>query len=322
VDASGNTLWFHQTKDSFGGSDTGPDGRPDGVYSAPRVFDIDVDGVREVIFTSWDHYLYVLDGRTGSVEKSVDLHDTAGATPAVADLDNDGIYELVVPADITTNTAAGLPDQGGILHVLTNYGQAIVPGWDTQVATSTSADFRGKFEPQSLWSSPKVVDLDRDGTVEIIQGTGNFFLDDRGQYVKIWNADGTLRQQLDTTGRVLASPLVAELDGNRTYAIIAATVQGHVHAFSSNGTQLFDTEVLPYNDDTLNGVDQDLPIARQPVAVDIDNADGDLEILVSIGSQVIILDSDGTQLTNQDLPERAFSTYAGSPVAKDIDDDR
>jgi len=321
VDASGNTLWFHQTKDSFGGSDTGPDGRPDGVYSAPRVFDIDVDGVREVIFTSWDHYLYVLDGRTGSVEKSVDLHDTAGATPAVADLDNDGIYELVVPADITTNTAAGLPDQGGILHVLTNYGQAIVPGWDTQVATSTSADFRGKFEPQSLWSSPKVVDLDRDGTVEIIQGTGNFFLDDRGQYVKIWNADGTLRQQLDTTGRVLASPLVADLDGNGTYEIIAATVQGHVHAFSSNGTQLFDTEVLPYNDDTLNGVDQDLPIARQPVAVDIDNADGDLEILVSIGSQVIILDSDGTQLTNQDLPERAFSTYAGSPVAKDIDGD-
>lgn len=216
LDGQGNLLWRFTTNDSFGNDSSGPDGRPDGVYGAPRIFDIDADGQVEVIFTSWDHYFYVLDGRNGAVELKFDLHDTAGATPAVADLDGDGIYELVVPADITNNDAAGLPDQGGILHVLNNYAQPIVPGWTDQVATTTEADFRGKFEPQSLWSSPQIVDLDRDGRPEIVQGTGNFFQDDRGQYVKVWNADGSLRFQFDTDGRVLASPLIADLDGDRT----------------------------------------------------------------------------------------------------------
>ena len=317
LDAQGNELWFHATVDSFGGGSSGPDGRPDGVYGAPSVFDVDADGVREVIFTSWDHYLYILDGRTGAKERVVDLHDTAGATPAFADLNRDGLYEIVVPADITNNTAAGLPQQGGILHVLSNYGQPNVAGWNGQVGTSTDADFRGKFEEQSLWASPKIVDLDRDGVVEIVQGTGNFFQDGRGEYVKVWNADGSLRHTLATDGRVLASPLIADLTGDGTNEIIVATTNGHVHAFNAAGQQIFATSVQPYN----AGGDQILPISRQPIAVDLDNANGDLEILVSIGSQIVVLDSDGTQITNTTRAERAFNSYAGAPVARDIDRD-
>ena len=318
LDADGNELWYHQTEDSFGGPNGTPDGRPEGVYSAPLVFDLDADGVREVAFTSWDHYLYVLDGRDGTVEKRVNLHDTAGATPMVADLDNDGLYELVVPADISVNRAAGLPTQGGILHVLSNYGQANVAGWTSQVGTSTGADFRGKFEEQSLWSSPRIVDLDRDGTMEIVQGTGNYFQDERGQYVKVWNADGSLRHTLATEGRVLASPLIADLDGDGRMEIIAATLSGHVHAWDANGTALFTSKPLPY-DTNLNAT-QNLPVVRQPIAVDLD-ADGDLEILISIASQVLVLDSDGRQLTNLSQSERSFGTYSGAPVARDIDGD-
>lgn len=327
LDAQGNILWFHETVDSFGGEildangepTGGPDGRPDGIYGAPRVFDIDADGVREVIVSSWDHFLYVLDGRDGTVEFVVDVHDTAGATPAVADLNRDGLFELVVPADISVNERAGIPQQGGILHVMNNYGHQTVPGWDTQVGTSTSEEFRGKYEPQSLWSSPKVVDLDNDGTLEIVQGTGNFFQDDRGQYVKVWDTDGSQLFQLDTQGRVLASPLVADLDGNGTPEIIAATLQGYIHAWTAGGAPLFTTQAMPFDNNTKAGL-ADVPIARQPIAVDL-TGDGNLEILVSIGSQLIVLDADGNQITNTERVERAFNNYAGSPAARDIDDD-
>lgn len=327
LNADGSIKWFHQSIDSFGQlsdpndptSPSGPDGRPDGIYGAPRVFDIDGDGQREVIVASWDHYLYVLDGRNGALEFTVDLHDTAGATPGIADLDRDGLFELIVPADITSNTAAGLPAQGGILHVMNNYGHQTVNGWDTQVATSTAADFRGKFDPQSLWASPKTVDLDNNGTLEIVQGTGNFFQDERGEYVKVWNTDGTLRHQLNTEGRVLASPLIADLDGDGRPEIIAATLQGYVHAWNASGQQIFSTQAMPFNNDTMAGT-PGVPIARQPIAVDL-TGDGNLEILVSIGSQLVVLNAAGEQVTNTEGVERAFNNYAGSPVAHDIDND-
>jgi len=319
LDADGNELWSHINIDSFGGGDSGPDGRADGTYGTPRVFDIDADGVREVIFSAWDHNFYILDGRTGAAEVVVDLHDTAGATPALADLNRDGLFELVVPADITTNEAAGLPAQGGILHVLSNYGQQNIPGWDAQVGTTTQNDFRGKFEPQSLWSSPKIVDLDRDGTPEIVVGTGNFFQDGSGQYIKVWNADGTQRAQLDTIGRTLAAPLIADLDGDGSMEIIATTISGYVHAWNAAGTEVFRTSVQPFISETTP--DQELPIARQAIAVDIDNADNDLEILLSIGSRMIVLDSDGTQITNTTKAENVFNSYSGAPLAKDVDND-
>ena len=312
LDADGKELWFHKTRDSFG-----DDGRSDGVHGAPRVFDIDADGKREVLVQSWDHYLYILDGRTGAVEREMNLHDTAGATPAVADLNGDGYFEIIAPADITTNLDAGLPQQGGILHVMSSYGAQNIPGWNEQVFDSTGVDFRGKFEPQAIWSHPKTVDLDGDGTLEIVLGTGNYFQDARGQYIKIWNADGSLRAQLDTEGRTVASPLIVDLDGDGRNEIVAATITGRVHAWNASGQELFTTHVLPYH--VAPGTD--LPIGRQPIAVDIDGKDGDLEILVTIGSQMVVLDSDGRQLSSLDQAEHVFFTYAGSPVARDIDGD-
>lgn len=322
LDSDGTILWQHVTRDSFGGANEQgvqlPDGRPDGVHGAPRVFDIDGDGVPEVIFTSWDHYLYILDGRTGRLQHEVDLHDTAAATPAVVDLTGNGVFELVVPADITENPAGGLPFQGGILHVLSNYGVHNVPGWDQQVFDSTHPDFRGRFEHQSLWSSPQIVDLNRDGRPEIVVGTGNFFQDERGQYIRVWNADGTLRMTLDTIGRTLASPLIADLNGDGRPEIIAATISGYVHAWTATGTPLFSTQVWPFSPDPRS--EDGLPIARSPIAVDL-NGDGRLEIIVTVGAQMVILDADGNQITNLDRGERVFNSYRGSPVARDIDGD-
>ena len=311
LNADGSILWSFQTNDTFG-----DDGRPDGVYGAPVVFDIDGDGVREVIFASWDHYLRVLDGRTGALEKQADLHDTAGASPTLIDLNNDGLYEIIMPADITANAAAGLPRTGGILHFFNNQLVQTVPGWKAQVAGTTDADFRGRYEEQSLWSTAQIADLDRDGRPEIIVGTGNFFQDSRGSYIKVWNSDGTLRLTLPTEGRTFASPLIADLDGDGTPEIIAATVSGQIQAWTAAGVPLFSTAMKPYGlpeGDTA-------PVVRTPIAVDM-NGDGKLEILVSVGSQTVVLDSAGQVLTSTTQPELIHFGYEGAPVARDIDGD-
>ncbi|WP_299031825.1 DUF4214 domain-containing protein [uncultured Sulfitobacter sp.] len=323
--ASLEEMWFFQTKDIFGTAldkaEDGPDGRSEGVYGTPRVFDIDADGKREVMFTSWDHRFYAVDGATGALELEFNLHDTTSTSPGIADLDGDGLYELVLPADITDNEAAGINTQGGILHVLSNYAQANIDGWTDQVQNSTSAEFRGKFSEQPLWSSPKIADIDRDGSLEIILGTSNFFQDERGQHIKVWNADGTLQYTLETNGQTLAAPVLADLDGNGTLEIIATTIKGSVYAWSANGQLIFEAEPAIFKDGPLTGTARELPIARQPVIVDIDNADNDLEILISMGSQTVVLDSDGTQLSSLTRPDQVFNTYAGAPVVKDIDGD-
>ena len=330
LDADGNIMWFHQTYDVYGSNldqpDDGPDGRPEGVYATPNIFDIDADGQREILVNSWDQHFYILDGKTGQVEREFNLHDTAAATPNVADFDGDGIYELIILSAVTDNAQAGTPEQGGVVRVLTNYAQPIIEGWTDQVSISPnpSVDYRGKFLEQGLWSSPKVTDLDGDGTPEFIHGTTNFFKDERGQFLKIWNADGTERATLTTIGQPRAAPLLADLDGNGSLEIVAATMEGYVHGWNTNGTEIFRTLVEPFVDtDIHNSADRIQPITRQPIAVDLDNADGDLEILVSIGSQTIVLDSDGTQITSteQANSNNVFQVYSGSPVAKDIDAD-
>jgi len=311
LNADGSIKWSFVTRDTFG-----DDNRSDGVYGTPRIFDIDGDGVREVIFTSWDHYLYILDGRTGTLEREFNLYDTSGSTPAIGDIDGDGLFDLVVSSDISVNDDAGLHTQGGMLQVLTGYANPIVPGWTDQISSSTSASFRGKFDEQSLWSSPQLVDLDQNGTLEIVQGTGDFFQDGRGQHVRVWNSDGTLRFELGTDGRVLASPLIADLDGDGRKEIIAATMSGHVQAWSASGTALFNTEITPYGTDA----SEDPPIVHQPIAVDM-NGDGQLEILVSIASQMIALNSNGQQISGVNAADRVYNIYTGSPVARDIDGD-
>lgn len=325
LDANGNELWFNQTKDVFGSAlgeaSDGPDGRSEGVYGAPRVFDIDADGKREVLYTSWDHRLYVVDGATGALELEFDLHDTASTTPAVADLDGDGLFEIIVPSDITNNLAAGIDRTGGILVALSNYGLPNIDGWDDQIFSTTSADFRGKFIDQALWSSAKIADIDNDGQLEIIHGTANFFKDDRGQFIKIWNEDGTEQATLATNGQTLAAPLLADLDGDGRDEIIATTINGWVHAWRADGTVLFATQPTPYAEQPLTGTARNLPIARQVIAVDIDNAGGDLELIVSMGSQTIVLNSNGTQLTSTTRADQVFNTYSGSPLVKDIDGD-
>ncbi|GGK47076.1 FG-GAP-like repeat-containing protein [Salinarimonas ramus] len=313
LDSNGNIVWFHQSRDTIGGADNRGDGRPDGVYGAPVVFDIDRDGVREVIYNSWDQSTWILDGRTGTPEVEVHLADTIWSTPHIADITGDNVFEILVSADITENADARTRT-GGIFHVISANGDQNTPGFDQPVGNPEYTTLRGKFEEQVLWSSPVTADLDGDGFLEIVYGTGNYLQDDRGTYIRVWEHDGTSKFLLDTGGRTFATPLIADLDANGDLEIVAATLTGGLYAWHHTGELYWQTYPATFPGTT------GAPIFSSPVAVDL-NGDRTLEILVSIGSQTVIIGHDGRQISDAGTRTGIFETFKGSPAVRDIDAD-
>jgi len=305
LDANGNIKWFHQSLDTIGGDANMGDSRPDGVYGSPIVYDIDKDGKKDVIYNSWDQSTWILDAKTGAEKLHVHLADTIWATPKIADINNDGNPEILVSADITENSNAGT-QTGGIFHVISANGEQNTAGFNAPIGNPNYTTLKGKYEEQALWSSPQTADLDNDGKLEIIYGTGNFFHDGRGQYIRVWNSDGTERFKLATNGRTFATPLIADLNNDGTLDIVAGTVDGYIHAWDNNGNPLFASRIIGN------------PIFNAPIAVDVNN-DGKLEIVYDDGAQITIINSIGNRINDDLAMVMHFSK--GSPAIKDIDND-
>ncbi len=305
LDSHGNILWFHQSLDTIGGSANVGDGRPDGVYGSPIVYDLDKDGSREVIYNGWDQYTWILDAKSGQEKLKVHLLDTLWSTPKIADVNNDKQVEILITGDITANANAQT-QTGGIFHILSPNGEQNIAGFDQPIGNPIYPTLKGKWEEQPLWSSPIAYDIDGDGFLEIAYGTGNYFTDGRGEYIKVWNHDGSEKFTLHTQGRTFATPLFADINNDGAMEIVAGTLDGYIYAWDRNGQQIFATSI------TAN------PIFNAPIAVDINN-DGNLEIIYVDGAQITILNASG-QRVNNDL-DYVVEFYKGSPAVKDIDND-
>jgi len=305
LDHNGNILWYHESLDSLGGEGQDADGRPNGVYGTPIAYDIDKDGKREVVINGWDQYVTVLDAQSGAIKLISKMHDSVWSTPKIADINNDGRVEMLISADITENPVQGT-QTGGIFHVISPDGGQNSAGFNTQVDTNSVPELKGKYETQALWSSPQVGDIDNDGFLEIIYGTSNFFKDGRGEYVRVWNHDGSEKFVLPTIGRTFASPLVADIDNDGNLDIVEGTLDGHMYAWNGSGNQIF-------------GVQHSInPLFGAPIAVDIDN-DGRLEIIYADGAQITMLNASGQKI-NSEL-EYVVYFYKGAPAVQDIDKD-
>ena len=131
----------------------------------------------------------------------------------------------------------------------------------------------------------------------------------------------------------VSSPVLADITGDGSLEIIAATNRGHVLAFKSDGTQLWDRDVAP-----AFGMSADKQrIASSPAVADID-ADGQMEIVVGTGTifpgictqgGVVVLEHDGAVksgwpfLTKDGAiaPTGCRDTVYSSPALGDLDKD-
>jgi hypothetical protein len=333
VDGStGALLWAHQTLDRIGTA-IGGDGIPDGVFGTPVIGDLDGEPGVEVIVGGWDQAVWVLDGATGESKTGpmgphgrtgTLVYDTVWSSPTLADLTGDGRPEILIGGDQTTNPEAGT-QTGGVFHAIDRFGHENVPGFDdpTNVnPTNPGADpLPGKWEEQTVWSSPAAADFDGDGRPEIAYGTSFFggVPSTKGRYIRVWNHDGSPFQLFTTGAQTFASPLFADLTGDGSLELIAADMAGRLYAWSAtsgSATPLWATTTVPWAPSP-----PPHPIIGSPIAADL-NGDDQLEILYAQGPQIVVVDAHGNQISDPTRMRMTVGGFLGSPAVGDVNRDQ
>ena len=270
----------------------GTDCRPHGFFATPAVVDLDGDGKPEIVAPSWDHTVYAWRA-DGTLMWRTYLEDTLWSSPAVADIDGNGTPELVLGGDIWPGNPFKVP-QGGLMWVLQADGQPY-PGYPLS------------FPGQVIWSSPAVADVNRDGQLDVVVGTGTHepFGDGpaaRQLYAFTLKTRRTLPgwpQQLD--GRATHGPALGDLDGDGGLDVAIGSEGGWVTAFRGDGRRLWRTCAVA------DGACGPTAATHGSVAIaDIDN-DGAQEVVGALDRDLLALD--GASGAREAAFRQANATY-------------
>jgi len=253
---------------------------------------------------------------------------TVYSPPAVADLDKDGLKEIVLgsfdgqlyawrangtllpgwpvyfggrttskPAvcdvDMDGNLDVVVGSQDGAVHVFGNDGGPL-PGWPQATGGAVAA-------------SPLLADIDDDGVVEIICGS-------KDGKIYAWNGDGTVVKgwPFVIEGReVWMSPAAADFDGDNVPEVVVGGYGSQLYVLNGDGTPLAGWPIL-FGYGCGEG---------SPAIADFDG-DGALEIAVSglLSNSVYVVSIDGK--VRRGWPRWAYNcAMLSSPIPADLDSD-
>lgn len=211
-----------------------------------------------------------------------DLGESMEGSPTLADLDGDGVFEIIVAT------------AGGTVHALGGDGEAL-PGWPLRTdaiddyASGAAGVERGALPDavgDGVLGPPGVGDLDGDGTPEVVVLTG------RGG-VFAWHADG---EPVDgfpvwSIGRAPEefsnlkkwdqgfgnAPVLYDLDGDGKLEIIAAGLDQRLYVFAADGSDWGPYPIVVCHPETCE--DYGYRIIASPTVGDVDgDGDGDIAI--------------------------------------------
>jgi hypothetical protein len=230
-------------------------------------------------------YLRVVNGDDGAEKWAYTARKLAGgSSPAIGDLDGDGVPEIVAYA--WRDLSRGAPNNAGLVAI-DNQGNEL---WN-----NTAVNESGHYE----LGSPAIADIDptRPGA-EI--ATCFWLVGADGQ--TIWNKWSELPNGYSPRG--FCSPAVADIDGDSYMEIVIGA-----RAYNHDGTTLWSNNTLY----TQWGSDYDIA----PAIADLDG-DGNPEVIV-VRTRVFVLDAaTGNLLANLSLPGGG---QGGAPNVADFDGD-
>ncbi|MSP56482.1 MAG: hypothetical protein EXR69_12905 [Myxococcales bacterium] len=199
------------------------------------------------------------------------------SSPVLADLDGDGIHEILIA------------DSGGLIHAVDGTGNEL-EGWpvQTDIDPRWHADQPASAEIEPLHegaiSTVAVGDIDADGILEVVLGTGN-------GSIYAWEPDGSLKDgfPFSILGRtpeettrattwdngIAAAVVLEDLDGDGKLEIIAAAMDQRLYVWDATGEDwgAFPIDVCSPDLCGVSGV----RIIASPAVADVDG-DGDFEI--------------------------------------------
>ncbi len=243
-----------------------PFNNEDTIWSSPALADIDNDGVKEVVIgadstggPNWPYppggLLYVLDEDASVLPGFPKVTpEVTWSSPAVADIDGDGRYEIIVGTGHYYTAIGKLTTESQRVYAY-NHDGTPVPGWPAVVAGST-------------FSSPSIADVDGDGTREIVVGT--IPVNGHGaDSVTIIEPDGKVARQIGGLGGpTMGSPALGDVSGDGVPDIILGSGQ-RFYAWDGSGTELWNMNMKNF-------------VVCNPVVGDFD-ADDSVEVAVVTG---------------------------------------
>jgi len=231
------------------------------MIGAPAVGDLDGDGEAEIMAGTlagpvgpdpYEVYVWELDGTV----KAGFPKATSGvckAAPAVGDIDQDGIFEIVIPSYDTSND--------DFLNVWDANGN-LEPGWPQQAG-------------RCRLSHPALADVDGDGDLEIFIGGGRAS-PPFASVLYAYEANGDelpgFPVEIPVGAQINSGPIVMDLDGDPSLLEIVVKVENYIYAYHSDGSLVAD---FPYflSDQNHSGTN-----SPTPAMADVD-ADGDPELV-------------------------------------------
>lgn len=325
-----------------------PVGCRDTIFGTPALGDLNGDGRLEIVVGGWDMRLYAwyadgslvpgfppdsaLYSRFGWPSLQGRLGDTIWSSPALADLDRDGHLDIIIGSDEG--------NMGGDWSC----PYTLPPGWLTGYCGRSLYVFnqRGQLRPgfpkyihEIISSSPAVADVDGDGWLNIIVGTGTFYYTNSpshptvGFRVYAWDRYGNDLPGW-TGGKVVggttpSSPAVGDLDGDGKPEIVIATYDPDrkLYAWRGNGQLVVGFPMKPVTEQG-----QALNSYEVPASFVMADYDGnrDMEIFLSQGWGVAVVDGNGQQITATSSPSSkpvyiTNGTLRNTPAVGDIDGD-
>ncbi len=274
---------------------------PNGPFAgSPVVGDIDNDGDMEVVAASWAR-IQVWDHQ-GTYYPGWPRYPGSSRSPTLADLDADGDLEILTASSDKR------------LHVRHHDGSD-VPGWPFLWTGGTAFGYH---------LTPTVADLDGDGSLEIVAGTGQSPTTGEAFDFFVWQSDGSVRTGFPlTAGNQRVSSALGDLDSDGMVEIVFTDTgdadEGHVFVVDAFGNP------RPGWPRQLDGIGNSTPALG-----DLDG-DGEIDVVIAgaqgpdcDGYRINALDHSGNNLAGWpvDIEFTTGSCSFNSPAAiADIDGD-
>ncbi|MFA5744486.1 MAG: PQQ-binding-like beta-propeller repeat protein, partial [Candidatus Nanoarchaeia archaeon] len=180
-----------------------------------NIKDVTGDGKEDIIFLYNNYFSGVVNNTIGVFNVStgeliwkymIENYFTKN-TPAAADLDNDGIVEIIFATDY-----------GNIYALNGNNGTV---KWTYNIG--------GAYE---IGSSPSLADLDNDGKLEIVIGAST-------NYIYALYSNGSLMWNYNAFSDVREGPAIGDINNDGISDIVFITINNNVTALFNNGTLMW-----------------------------------------------------------------------------------